>query len=116
MSELRIPPKYPEIRIDYMLKGADREKTTEVLQAGYTYKQSLKKEEEGYVEIRDRDPITFISIGRKVLVALSYAEIGHEAELMQQGVEGIAEQLGAGEAIRNSRAGQQISGPLPDQE
>jgi hypothetical protein len=106
----------PEIELSYLLKDEDREAGPTFLLAGRQYAGTRTDEEEAFVQVRERGMIAFVVYGRKVLEALSYAEIGHEADLMQEEIEERITQLGSGELLPRTRAGQQMSGRLPEPE
>jgi len=47
---------------------------------------------------------------------VSYAEIDHQADVMQNDIEARLTKFGLSEAVVKSRAGRSITGNLPDQE
>jgi hypothetical protein len=109
-------PKVANIQLDYILRDGDRLKADEVAHAGYTYMNFLDEAERGNVEVREHETLTSVLIGRKVIKVMAFAELDHEADLMKQGIKGIATQLGLGEVIVRSFAGRQITGHLSEEE
>jgi|GEM_PF-2855207 len=113
MAEKQLTPR---IELSYLLKGQDRDSSSAMLLAGKMYAASRKDEEEFAIHFMPREKVTSIVYGRKVLQAMSYAEIDHEADEMQAEIEEHVAELGKGALLAHSRTGRQLSGPLPDQE
>jgi len=106
----------PRIELSYLLKGEDRDASSVLLLAGKMYAATRKDEEEFAINFQPREKVTSVIYGRKVLQAMSYAEIDHEADEMQAEIEEHVFELGKGALLAHSRTGRQLSGPLPEQE
>lgn len=108
--------QYPHIELLYILKDGDADSSSIFTLAGKKYAETRKDAEEVDILVQSREKYTSVKYGRRVLEALSYAEIAHEADEMQADIESRIAQFGAGSLLANSYAGSQLSGPLPDQE
>lgn len=117
MASLGNEKHYPHITLDYMLKGEDRNASLDFRTAGQEYSETRPEIEAVTVEIRtDDEKYDFITYGRKVIQAASYAEIDHQIDVMQNDIEARLTKVGLSEAVVKSRAGRSITGNLPDRE
>jgi hypothetical protein len=106
----------PRIKVTYMLGEDEASYTEQLVKAGDQYAETRTKEEEPYVDVHLTDKFVFVDIGRKVLGALSYAEIGHKADEMHQEIITIMARTGLGDIPTLNLAGLGTSGLLPDPE
>ena len=102
-------PHAANIQLDYAFRDEDQLKADDIARAGFIYMNSLNEAEKGKITIEEVKTITVVTIGRKILQLMEYPELYHEADLMQQGVEGIATQLGLQDVAVRSRAGIQVT-------
>jgi len=109
--------EFPRIAIDYSLVGENRDATLDFVLAGKEYGKTLSEEEAYSDEIKETDMVNLITFSRNVIQQLSYAEIEHETDVMQNEIESRITALGWGALLATSRAGHhRPSGPVPDQE
>jgi hypothetical protein len=108
--------RYPKIQLDYKLTGEDLDASDVMLLAGKKYAETRQDAEEVVVNVQALETLTFVTYGRKVLEALSYAEIENEVEIMRTEIEFRIAESGAGDVLPHSRAGRRLSGRLPDRE
>jgi len=109
-------PKYPGIELEYVLKGESRDWSSAFSMAAKLYAENLDDREafESITQYR-KDTIT-IKLGRKVIVAMSYAEIDHVADEMRAEIEGNFAVFGKAGVLNNAFIGRQLLEPLPEQE
>jgi len=108
--------EYPGIELEYVLKGESRDWSSAFSMAAKVYAETLDDREafESLTQYR-KDSIT-IKLGRKVIVAMSYAEIDHVADEMRAEIEANLAVFGKADVLNNSFVGRRLLEPLPEQE
>jgi hypothetical protein len=108
--------EFPIIEVSYMLRTDDETAADLMIQAGQDYAETRPAEEEFATRVNRRETLTLITYGRNVIKALSYPEIGHEADVMEAAIDKSIAKVDVDATLRYSHAGQQMSGQLPDQD
>lgn len=117
MDSLVGEKRYPKITLDYILKGEDRESCVDFKLAGEEYSETRPEIETVTIEVKTSDEkYDFVTYGRKVIEAMSYADIDHQIDVMQDDIEARLNKVGLNEVVIKSRAGRSITGNLPDKE
>jgi hypothetical protein len=113
MSELS---GHPHIELSYWISNGDQGVREAFEEAGTLYEQSLTKNEGFNTSIEERDKDIFVTYGKNILRAMSYADIGNQADVMRAKIEKSIAELGHASALEGSYTGQYMSGTLPDPE
>lgn len=108
--------EHPRIEVQYMLRSNEALYEPVFRAAAARYGHTRLPEEQVYYESHMGDDYTFIRLGQRVIVALSYAEMSHQADVMQAEFEAQVTHYHGEDVLEHARAGQQLSGMLPDPE
>lgn len=116
----KIPENCPRVEISYMLIDGDNRHARLFTTAARRYVEALPTEVVPTTDAKEvvgARRVTHISVGKSVLQAMSYGEVGHEADVMQGEYEAIVDKL-AGQPgfAKQYESGQHLYGPLPEQE
>ena len=116
MSEIT----YPRIEVSYLLRNDEQKYARLFSEAARRYVESRPEEESAELRVSEAvstDVVTHINIGRSVLHAASYGEIGHEADLMHEEIDGTIDDLMRHPGFAQQyHGGQDLRGNLPEQE
>ena len=108
--------EFPKIEVSYMLRTGEQKASDLMIQAGQAYARTRPAEEEFATNVNRHETLTLVTYGRNVLKALSYAEIGHEADVMEAAIDASIAKVDVDATLHYFHAGQQMSGELPDQD
>ncbi len=108
--------EYPRIEVAYKLDREDRKSSLAVVLAGNQYAEGLRNEEAFKMDITTNDELMMVVFGRNVLGVMSYAEINHEADEMQQAIDENIVALGSEDLLPHIHAGVRPTGNLPEPE
>lgn len=108
--------EFPTIEVSYMLRTGEEQASELMVKAGQIYAETRPAEEVFTTKVNRHESLTLVTYGRYVLKAASYPEIGHEADVMEAAIDESIAKVDINASLHYSHSGQQLSGPLPDQD